>query len=153
MAVQDQDDDWVEDVGAVVAFHGPELVAEDGEAEVIRCQVGPNDYIVWYKSKGDFVAECGDPRHGRRCRRTRTSKAGTRMKPAQGRPLGHLLDWLQDSSEHVNAYAHVHACFPTYCKRVEARNDLLADPLAARLLSKERPLTEGEAPAEPDDLA
>ena len=97
--------------------------------------------IVYYRN-GDFVAECPNKAHGKKCRLTRTSRPNPN-KEAQGRPLGLMKGWLSMaySGAFPNARQHVNnkMCFPRYPQRVQHRKDLVALPGSDCILKHERP--------------
>ena len=63
-----------------------------------------NGSIAMYLSKTrcKFIAYCG--LHGRACQKEHTLLTG--KNPAQGRPLGHLLAWLDNHAGYTTAAAH-----------------------------------------------
>ena len=92
--------------------------------------------IVTLYNHGDLVATCADPRHGKKCRLTRTTRPppkdidpfanpdmyfkGRRLK---GRPIGFLWAWLRASGrgEFEDARQHVHDFVCDRPERLEAR--------------------------------
>ena len=115
--------------------------------------------ISWSRSNGDFVASCCVPNHGgiSKCKKTRTSWAPTermkRTRRAQGRPLGHLMAWLQDqhNAAYVTQKQH-HAFAPSFEARARARAALKLRAGSADLFAAERPKEDDEG-SEPEGLA
>ena len=60
--------------------------------------------------------------------------------------------WLQQRHEHAAAAAHLADVAPTWAQRRAARDQLKALPGSYALLALERPVRDGEAGSEPDDL-
>ena len=122
----------------------------DGKPIIVEVGEGPVEQrptIVWYRS-GTFYAYCRGF-HGN-CRCNRKSVAGKRV--AQGRPLGFLFWWLQQSREHGTAEEHLHDCYPSKAERRAAREDLRRRfPESRRLFKKERPKRRPVSDSEPDD--
>ena len=101
--------------------------------------------IVYYAHRNEFYAECPlrVHGHGQLCRRARTSNANHR-RPAQGRPLGTLMAWLELSLEYETGDDHktIFAC--TLQQRRAAREALKLIPGSQTLLAAERDKFPGE---------
>lgn len=114
--------------------------------------------ILFYPSRGEFVAHCGNKDHGR-CVLTRTRYGKVPdddpdAVPLGGRPLGMLLAWLACNGQDTKAgHWTVAALNRPLDERMYRRTLLMAsdDPMASELLGKERPLADGE-PDEPVTL-
>lgn len=120
----------------------------------VRCEVPGHGSIVWYRSNGNFVASCSADGHEgiSLCKKTRTSWASDR-RPAQGRPLGHLMAWLVAEGEQRFSGRRAHHSFvPSLAQRVAGREALKALPDSALLFVAEREKRDGED-SEPEGLA
>ena len=114
--------------------------------------------VTWYRSNYDFVGACCDGRHGGvgKCKKTRTSvishALGARFKPAQGRPLGHIMAWLlaHDRPE-LNDQKDHHGYRPDFATRKAARAELKKIAGSEKLFNLEREKAEGED-SEPEGL-
>ncbi len=108
--------------------------------------------IVYYISRQEFYAECPlrGTQHHRLCRRIRTAKPSVfSARHAQGRPLGHLMCWIQSASQHANSDSHKTCFHSTYAERKAARQALKLLPGSHVLFARERPLS-AEEDSEPD---
>eukprot|EP00971_Amphidinium_carterae_P101794 2014786-Amphidinium_carterae.4 len=115
-------------------------------AEAIM-EIHPHGRIAWHSSKQSFEATCW--KH-KRCIMTRASFKGAK---AHGRPLGFLMAWLQMTVDDPALHRdkdYLRGVLQADCRR-SARRVLSDMAGSATLLSKERPLEEGEA-EEPDNL-
>lgn len=111
--------------------------------------------ITFYASKGVFEATCRNPEHGK-CVLTRTHKGKPPSAPGRfpkgGRPLGLLAAWMEkggvgSKEEHWAP----NVLKPTLAMRRAGREYIRLASNGIALLSKERPLAEGE-PDEPLSL-
>ena len=149
----DDDDDAAQD--AILA--APADGTENGGARASRSGREPaivveteGGSIHFYRSNFSFEAVCADPRHGRRCTRTRTSIPGRR--PGQGRPLGYLVAWLADGREHDNREGHQTAKRFEYAMRALCRDVFSHAAGSELLLAEEREPEPGEG-EEPEHFA
>ena len=109
----------------------------------------PQGKITFYH-QGFFTARCMIPGHTG-CVLTRSAMAGRR--PAQGRPCGLLLSWLEFGEGLPTKADHWSKnLWPNQATRLEARERLATLPGGQDLLDRERPQEPGEA-LEPDQLA
>lgn len=124
----------------------------------VRCEIPDRGSITWYRCNGDFVASCNVAAHGGmcKCKKTRTSAAPGRLRrtrQAQGRPLGHLMAWLEGQADPAFTGQRLHHAYaPPYAARVAAREALKQLPGSEGLFDAERPKNEGEG-SEPEALA
>ena len=149
----DDDDDAAQD--AILA--APADGTENGGARASRSGREPaivveteGGSIHFYRSNFSFEVVCADPRHGRRCTRTRTSIPGRR--PGQGRPLGYLVAWLADGREHDNREGHQTAKRFEYAMRALCRDVFSHAAGSELLLAEEREPEPGEG-EEPEHFA
>jgi len=105
--------------------------------------------IVSYTS-GQIYAYCRGGGHGARCCKSRKGHAG--RSPATGRPLGYLMWWLQQGSDHDTAGDHSRAVAPTWAERRAARTLLQQVPGAQVLFQCERKQRDDEGDSEPEGL-
>ena len=136
-------------------------------ADVVVDLPGVGD-IRFYSKNQVFVASCRRPEHQNcfsdtgsvlTCSRKRTVRAApklakdVRKRSGQGRPLGHLMRWLECGCEAEDQPQHVlHArCFDRD-ERKAARARLTLLPGAEILLAKERPRLEWESDDEPRNI-
>lgn len=111
--------------------------------------------LSWYKGSNDFVVTCSCQDHsgGPKCKKTRTgnkSKIEGR-RPAQGRPLGHLMAWLE--KQHDFATQGLHLKYdPDLPSRQGFRARLQEIPGSAFFFARERRPRDGEG-VEPELLA
>lgn len=134
-------------VAACQVCEDPELGSAAGSVALF-CPDGSK--IVYYRSDGRFEATCGNIKHGKRCRLTRTSKppdGGLLPVPGQGGPLGLLLAWLLGCklSQCKHPWQHL-TYIPDFEYRRKCRNRLLKsdNPIILALLKAERKPFEGE---------
>lgn len=131
-------------VGEQVA---PEVLAGDNADRGVIHYAVPGGYLRYYPSSRRFAAHCEVPEHGT-CRRMKTANEGP--APAQGRPLGYLMAWLEDCN-YPSQQSHLHS---THSLSLEARQrgrEVLKGFASARMLFEvERPQRPGE-PEEPLD--
>ena len=136
-------------------------------ADVVVDVAGVGD-IRFYSKNQVFVASCRRPEHQNffsdtgsalTCSRKRTVRAAAKLakdvrkRSGQGRPLGHLMRWLECGCEAEDQPQHVlHArCFDRDERRA-ARARLARLPGAAALLAKERARQDWESDDEPRNI-
>ena len=75
-------------------------------AATVAVQV-PGGALKYYASNGNFVAECGNPAHGR-CVLTKRARRAARLiaAPTDMRPLGMMVCWLGRGHVHVDKEGH-----------------------------------------------
>ena len=106
--------------------------------------------LSFYRKSQICTATCTNELHGR-CVLTRSMVAG--RSPAQGRPLGLLLSWLEMGITVDTKLEHWDRdCWPTLSEREAARTLFLHVEGAQPFLDEERPLRPGE-PEEPVERA
>lgn len=140
------------DAGVAEAEPEPVLVpppppAPDGGGEQIASINVVGGVITCYPERGEFYAACTAVGH-RRCVLVRT-KNGRANKPCQGRPLGHLMSFLADGSNHRDKVAHKHFFVETFANRCAGRRALELIPNSNILFDFERPRRPDEG-LEPD---
>ena len=103
----------------------PAAAGADGAApaalpeQPVRCRhPGVAGRLTFYPKKRAFEAVCGCLAHGK-CVRTRTVNAYEKL-PAQGRPLGFLVAWLEAAESAGSRFMH-DCCYPTAEQRRAAR--------------------------------
>lgn len=125
------------------------------------CRGGVNIGSIKYDTvRGFLAAHCGNPAHGKLCRLNRTCRPAARGRPAQGRPLGLLLAWLECHRHYPTKEAHHditstrNICLCPHlseAKRSEARAALqVEDPETYNTLAgleRDRRADEGSEPA------
>ena len=100
--------------------------------------------------QNNIVAICGNPRHGSECKRTRTCKSPPRDRITvsnlhQGRPVGLLAAWLEQSFEHSSSESHREAINSiTHSQRVAARARFEKGGESQTILCRERKKPDGE---------
>ena len=118
----------------------------DNALLLMQCDGG----TLRYYKQGFFTATCNNPRH-KRCTLTRTAAAG--KKPAQGRPLGLMLAWLQwGEGLETRAQHWTRADWPSHESRSAQREAFSRREGAEDFLAFERELAPGEQ-GEPLGLA
>ena len=106
------------------------------------------------RSNSNFVASCAADGHKgiSLCKTTRKSWPSDR-RPAQGRPIGHLMGWLLAQGEPQCSDRRAHRrVAPSVAERVAAREALKAMPESAGLFRAERAKRDGED-SEPEGIA
>lgn len=74
--------------------------------------------LRYYHQTGMMAAAC--LKHSSSdCRKSATTRPKTSRHA--GRPIGHLVAWLQQQSNYNCQSTHVHACLPSHSERVAAR--------------------------------
>ena len=76
--------------------------------------------LHYYHMTHQMVAFCAlrNDEHSDGCRKQMTTAPKSR---GSGRPIGFLVSWLMQASEHNSKQSHVHCSKPTYEQRLEAR--------------------------------
>ena len=131
------------------AAMGPDVVPVltlSADRDVCRARF-PHGSLVAYFNTKNMVAECNIAAHGDKCHLTRTLRKGT--KPGQGRPLGLLLAWLDDSSIHLESRRRKGWLRPAFAERAAHRMMFAAAPGAEEMLQRERPPMGGEGEEPP----
>jgi hypothetical protein len=148
-------DDWVDDMsekGEVsdadnVAAPVPPPPAPAGGVPVrgtIEVLLPPYGKISFYHAGNRYEAVCGNPNHGRRCRKSAQNSVGSM---GCGRPLGILMNFLMRGHNdamcrdtHESTYhVHIDDCLdPT--ERATARAYLHSQPGSHRLFQQEHPV-------------
>ena len=99
------------------ARHGARVPSVPDRDGTVVLQVGSYGEIRFLPQQKQLVASCYCLKHkDGDCRRTRTVVAAaqgrTAMQRGQGRPLGHLIEWLRQQSKFGSQQAHCHYFFP-----------------------------------------
>ena len=98
------------------------LVGRKKSGTEVKLDLGDVGAIHFYPKTCSFTAFCNCPRH-EDCRKSRTGKPSA-SRPSQGRPLGYLTAWLQQSHDWASRYEHVHCADPTQQACVAGRKFL-----------------------------
>ena len=143
--------------------HAPEPSARETREPTSRVKQF-KDLSVPFGTHGDMrynimsesiLAVCGNPAHGPACKRTRTVRPAARSSftnPGQGRPVGLLAAWLEESHKHSSSEAHRDAItYITLSQRRAARASFSVLAGATEITEKERPREPDEA-EEPDAI-
>lgn len=100
--------------------------------------------LRYYLKTGVMSAVCS--KHAAAdCRRSSTTKPKTGK--LSGRPLGHLMAWLQQQDSYDGQTAHVHTCRPSHSERAAAREYFSTLEHANTWLAYEK----AKAPGDPDE--
>lgn len=118
-----------------------------GDAEQVLHYSVPGGELRYYPASQRFAAHCENPLHGV-CRREKVATGG--LRPAQGRPLGYLVAWLERADYQTHRDHLVCTKFISLAERQAARLKLEeAIGANSELFAMERPRRSGE-PAEPE---
>ncbi len=129
--------------GAAVAVARAPFIRGDPWA---RYEIPGLGYLVLDEKANSLNAHCAA--HGSLCRLNRSLNSNDR-RPAQGRPVGQLIAWLQCQGSFADAAAHKASArqeaFVGWATRFEARTWAKALPdFEEQILPLERPLARGE---------
>ena len=108
--------------------------------------------LAFYPQNSTMSAFCTNPRHND-CRRNRTVKPSENIfRQGQGRPIGLLMAWLQQSNDYATKDEHVRWCNPGFRHRQSGRSQFMALNDAARFAAHERPRRPDEDNDEPHEI-
>jgi len=99
--------------------------------------------LRFYHKTGLLAAACAEHAYDD-CRRSSTTRPKAR---GSGRPIGHLVAWLQQQCNYDSQTTHVHTCRPSHSQRVAARTFFSSLPEAATWFAFEK----AKAPGAPDE--